>query len=36
MENKEQNKQKSFYTSEEVLQIQTEANDKYLRLAGEF
>jgi len=36
MENKEQNKQKSFYTSEEVLQIQTEANDKYLRLAAEF
>jgi len=36
MENKEKNKEKSFYTSEEVLQIQTEANDKYLRLAAEF
>ncbi len=36
MENKEKNQEKSFYTSEEVLQIQTEANDKYLRLAAEF
>jgi len=36
MENKEKNKEKSFYTSEEVLHIQTEANDKYLRLAAEF
>jgi molecular chaperone GrpE len=36
MQNKEQNTEKSFYTLEEVEQIKTEANDKYLRLAAEF
>jgi molecular chaperone GrpE len=36
MENKEENKEKSFYTLEEVVKIQTESNDKYLRLAAEF
>jgi len=35
MENKE-NKEKSFYTNEEVDKVKLEANDKYLRLAAEF
>jgi len=35
MENKE-NKEKSFYTNEEVDKVKLEANDRYLRLAAEF
>jgi molecular chaperone GrpE len=35
MENKE-NKEKSFYTNEEVDKVKLEANDKYLRLFAEF
>lgn len=35
MENKE-NKEKSFYTLEEVDKVKLEASDKYLRLAAEF
>jgi len=36
MENKEQNTEKSFYTIEEVEKIESEAAEKYLRLAAEF
>lgn len=35
MENRE-NKEKSFYTNEEVDKVKLEANDRYLRLAAEF
>ena len=36
MENKNKEAEKSFYTIEEVKQMQSEANEKYLRLAAEF
>lgn len=36
METKQQNTEKSFYTTEEVEKITSEANDKYLRLAADF
>jgi molecular chaperone GrpE len=36
MENKKESKEKSFYTLEEVTKLQTEANEKYLRLAADF
>lgn len=36
MENKKESKEKSFYTLEEVNKLQTEANEKYLRLAADF
>jgi len=36
METKKENKEKSFYTIEEVKKIQSEASENYLRLAAEF
>lgn len=36
METKKEKEEKSFYTIEEVKQIQSEASENYLRLAAEF